>query len=158
MACNKLKKIGGSLDCSSAKSINSCFGGCNSLEKLPKLVGLSNSITDAASAFSGCWKIPEAPLFDTSNVTVIGSMLSGCREITKIPDYDFSSVTGGVNYFAANTYKVKEGILETYNKLLDRGTSITSHTDTFQNCGRDTSQGRAALAQIPQSWGGLAEG
>lgn len=158
IACRKLKKIGGSLDCSSAKSINSCFGGCNSLEKLPELVGLSNSITDAASAFSGCRKIPEVPLFDTSNATTVGSMLSGCCEITKIPDYDLSSVTGGVNYFAANTYKVKEGILETYNKLLDRGASITSHTNTFQNCGRSTSQGRAALAQIPQSWGGLAEG
>lgn len=28
----------------------------------------------------------------------------------------------------------------------------------FKNCGRDTPEGQAALAQIPASWGGLAEG
>ena len=131
---------------------------CNSLEKLPKLVGLSNSITNASSAFSGCLKIPEVPLFDTSNVTAIVSMLSGCREITKIPDYNLSSVTGNVNYFARNTYKVKEGILETYNKFLDRGESITSHIEAFLDCGRDTPEGQIALSQIPESWGGRAEG
>lgn len=153
--CRQLEKIGGSLDLSSAKTINSCFGGCWSLEKLPEFVGSSNSLTDAASAFNSCYKIPEVPLFDTSNVKTANSMISYCREITKIPDYDFSSVTN-VNYFANSCYKVKEGILETYDKFLDRGASITDHTDCFTNCGIDTEEGRAALAQIPASWGGLA--
>ena len=158
MRCTNLKKIGGALDFSSATDIGSCFGGCISLEKLPEFIGLGESnITNVSSVFSGCRKIPEVPLFDTSHATNANSMLSGCYEITKIPDYDFSSVTN-VNFFAKNNYKVKEGILETYNKFLDRGESITSHIETFMDCGRDTPEGQIALSQIPASWGGLAEG
>lgn len=152
--CVNLKKIGGVLDFSNATDIGSCFGGCNSLEKLPEFIGLGDSnITNASSVFGGCRKIPEVPLFDTSHATNLNSMISGCYEITKIPNYDFSSVTS-VNYFAKNTYKVNEGILETYNKFLDRGESITSHIETFLDCGRDTPEGQIALSQIPASWGG----
>lgn len=152
--CVNLKKIGGALDFSSATDIGSCFGGCNSLEKLPEFIGLGESnITNASSVFSGCRKILEVPLFDTSHATNLSSMISGCYEITKIPNYDFSSVTN-VNYFAKNNYKVNKGILETYNKFLDRGESITNHIETFLDCGRDTPEGQAALAQIPASWGG----
>lgn len=155
--CRNLKKIGGSLDCSSATTLSSCFGACNSLEELPEFIGLGTSnITDVSSMFSGCYKLPEVPLFDTSHATTVSSMLSSCYEITEIPNYDFSSVTN-VNSFAQSAYKVKEGILETYDKFLDRGESITSHTNTFLDCGRDTDEGRAALAQIPVSWGGTKE-
>lgn len=154
LQCRNLKKIGGSLDCSSATTLGSCFGACNSLEELPEFIGLGTSnITDVSSMFNGCYKLPEVPLFDTSHATTVSSMLSSCYEITEIPNYDFSSVMN-VNSFAQSTYKVKEGILETYDKFLDRGESIASHTDTFLDCGRDTKEGRAALAQIPTSWGG----
>lgn len=152
--CQNLKEIGGALDFSSATDIGSCFGGCSSLEKLPELIGLGEAnITNISSVFGGCRKIPEVPLFDTSHATNANSMITGCYEITKIPDYDFSSVTF-VRFFAKNCYNVKEGILETYNKFLDRGESITYHEEAFMDCGRDTPEGQAALAQIPASWGG----
>lgn len=154
LRCRNLKKIGGALDFSAATDIGSCFGGCNSLEKLPEFIGLGESnIINASSVFSSCRKIPEVPLFDTSHATNLSSMISGCYEITKIPNYDFSSATN-VNYFARNNYKVNEGILETYNKFLDRGESITNHIETFLDCGRDTPEGQIALSQIPASWGG----
>ena len=49
----------------------------------------------------------------------------------------------------------ESGIYEAY-QVLDAIDDV--HTNCFKNCGIDTEEGRAALAQIPQSWGGLAEG
>ena len=82
-------------------------------------------------------------------------MLRNCYELEEIPDYDFDSVIGDVIEIALSCYKVKTGILEMYNKLVARGSAITDHTDCFKDCGRDTEEGRAALAQIPVSWGGM---
>ena len=154
----KLKSIGGEIDCTSATVCTAMFQSCRSLEHTPVLKNLGSSqITSTYLMFNGCWSLKEVPVFDTSYVTDARNMLSNCRALTEIPDYDFSSVTK-VDYFCSDSYNVKSGIVETYEKFLDRGASITSHTDAFKDCGRDTPQGRAALAQIPQSWGGLAEG
>lgn len=156
-SCAKLKRIG-SIDCSSATSFRSMFSHCHELENVPLLENVElATVTDTASMFSNCYKLKNVPLFDTSDVTDATSMLLSCYAITEIPDYDFSSVTK-VTSFCRNCYHVSKRILETYNKFLDRGSSITAHDTTFDNCGRDTPQGRLALAQIPQSWGGLAEG
>lgn len=153
----KLKSIGGEIDCTSATVCTTMFQSCRSLEHTPVMKSLGSShITSTYLMFSGCWSLKEIPMFDTSNVTDARYMINSCRAITEIPDYDFSSVTK-VDNFCQDSRNVKSGILETYNKLLARGASITNHTDCFLNCGIDTEEGRAALAQIPASWGGLAE-
>lgn len=152
----KLKNIGGEIDCTSATVCTTMFQSCKKLEHLPVLKNLGSShVTSAYLMFNGCSSLKEVPVFDTSYVIDARYMLSSCNALTEIPDYDFSSVTK-VDNFCSYSRDIKSGILETYNKFLGRGASITSHTDCFLNCGINTPQGRAALAQIPQSWGGLA--
>lgn len=154
----KLKSIGGEIDCTSATICTTMYQSCRALEHTPVMKGLGSShITSTYLMFHGCWSLKEIPMFDTSNVTDARYMINSCRAITEIPDYDFSSVTN-VDSFCQDSRNVKSGIIETYNKFLDRGASITSHTQTFLDCGRDTPEGQIALSQIPASWGGLAEG
>lgn len=149
----KLKRIGGEIDCTSATICTTMFQSCRNLEKVVlKNLGSSN-ITSTYLMFRGCYSLKNPPVFDCSNVTDASYMFSDCHALTEIPDYDFSSVTK-VDHFCSNSYSVESGILETYNKFLDRGESITSHIDTFLYCGRDTPEGQIALSQIPASWGG----
>lgn len=51
---------------------------------------------------------------------------------------------------------VKSGQKALYDKLSAIAT-IAFHTDCFKDCGIDTEEGRAELAQIPVSWGGTKE-
>ena len=156
--CKKLKQIGGEIDFSSVTNCTATFNNCYELERIPELVGLgSSNITTMYGAFNGCSRIKEVPLFDSSHMTDARNMFTDCSTITEIPDYDFSSVTK-VGSFCRGCKNVSSGIIETYNKFLDRGASITDHSRTFEDCGINTPKGRIALAQIPQSWGGLAEG
>lgn len=151
----KLKRIGGEIDCTSATICTTMFQSCQKLEQFVlKNLGSSN-VTSTYLMFNGCYSIKKPPVFDTSHVTDARYMLANCLALTEIPDYDFSSVTK-VDYFCGSSYSVERGILETYNKFLDRGASITSHTDCFKDCGRDTPEGQIALSQIPASWGGTA--
>lgn len=156
--CPKLNKIENILDLSNAtgsQSVQGLFAACYSLDHVD-VTGLSGSASLYAT-FNGCRAIKKLPNMDTSAVTDFRSSFSGMRVLEEIPDLDVSSATNVTSMFNS-CYKVKTGILEMYNKLLARGAAITNHTDCFKDCGRDTPQGRAALAQIPQSWGGLAEG
>jgi hypothetical protein len=63
-----------------------------------------------------------------------------------------ANVTRCYNMFS-NCPNVKSGQKALYDKLSAIST-ITNHTDCFKNCGSDTPEGRAELAQIPESWGG----
>lgn len=149
-----LKRIG-SIDVHSGYQFVAMFRGCYELENIPELVGLGNTnITNIYFMFSLCYAIKELPLFDTSHVTNAKGAFRDCYEVTKIPNYDFSSVTN-VEQMLKDNFKIKEGILETYDKLLARGDAITNHADCFTDCGRDTEEGRAQLYQISQDWGGL---
>ena len=156
-ACKHLKKVG-SIDCTNAYAFGSMFSNCNELEEIPELVNIGNTnVTNTSQMFSNCWKVKQLPVFDTSHVTNAKRMLKNCYELESIPNYDFDSVTGDASGIADSCYKVKTGILEAYNKLAARGSAITNHTDCFKDCGRDTEEGRVALAQIPVSWGGTLE-
>jgi surface protein len=156
-ACKHLKKVG-SIDCTNTYSFASMFSNCNELEEIPELANIGNTnVTNASAMFSNCWKLKQLPVFDTSHVTNARRMLRNCYELASIPGYDFDSAVGDVQEIALSCYKVKTGILEAYNKLLARGSAITNHTDCFKDCGRDTEEGRAELAQIPVSWGGTKE-
>lgn len=156
-SCYKLKKIG-SIDCTSGVDFQAMFSACDSLEEVPTLIGIGTaSITTIYQMFSGCTRIKSIPLFDTSHATSIKSAFRGCKSIRDIPNYNFDSVTDCTEVFR-DTLSVHTGITEAYNKLIARGASLAQYSQAFKNCGIDTEEGRAALAQIPQSWGGLAEG
>lgn len=155
-SCYKLKKVG-SIDCTSVVNFQGMFSWCVSLEEVPNLIGIgSASITNLYQMFSNCNSIKAIPLFDTSHATSIRSAFRGCKSIKDIPNYNFDSVTDCREVFR-DTFSVRTGITESYNKLVARGASLTQYSQAFEDCGIDTPEGRAALEQIPQSWGGLAE-
>lgn len=148
--CRKLKKVYGLINIHNGTGCQGVFLQCFELEGLEFSVGSSSRVD---YLFSNCRKLKNLPPIDTSNTTNFLLMMDNCREVETIPDYDVSSAEN-VKQMCRNMYKAKYGILEMYNKLLARGSSITDHTDCFKDCGRDTPEGQAALAQIPASWGG----
>lgn len=158
-SCNKLKHIGIAIDASASTGSADCqavFASCYELDEMP-IINITSSVTGMYATFNACRLAKKLPYMDVSMVTDFRNMCSGMYSLEEIPDLNVSSATNVSSMFK-NCYNVKTGILEMYNKLLARGASITNHTDCFLNCGIDTTEGRAALAQIPQSWGGLAEG
>lgn len=158
--CKKLKRVGIPLDFTSVTGINAAaaFNSCYVLENTP-VTNLTLNVTNLQNFMSNN-RVPTtipANQMDTSKVTSFQSAFSGMRKLQEIPDLDVSSATN-VQAMFKYCYNVKYGILEMYNKLLARGAAITNHTNCFTSCGRDTPEGRAALAQIPASWGGTAAG
>lgn len=152
--CNSLKRILSEIDMTAATNVTAVFNACHSLEKVPTLKNLGNAnVTTTQNMFANCWTIEDAPIFDTSHVTNSKRMFRICKNLKEIKDYDFSSVTNVDGVFE-DCFSVEIGITETYNKFVARGASITTHLDTFKNCGIDTATGAAELAQIPASWGG----
>jgi hypothetical protein len=51
-----------------------------------------------------------------------------------------------------NCYKVESGAYALYQQASTQTTPPSSHSNTFRNCGRDTTTGAAELAQIPSDW------
>lgn len=152
-SCSKLKKIG-SIDCTSGTSFQATFSLCLSLEEIPTLIGIGTaSITTMYQMFNDCRAIKSVPLFDTSHATSIRAAFRGCVSIIDIPNYSFDSVTD-CREFVRDAFSVRTGITEAYDRLVARGASLTAYSRAFENCGRNTPQGRLALAHIPASWGG----
>lgn len=157
--CYKLRQIDNDIDLSSVRgdqAVLALFNGCRQLNRVP-IKNFGSGITSIYYMFSSMRSVEQLPNIDTHNVSNFSNAFSACWSITTIPNYDVSSAIN-VSKMFANCYNAKYGILEMYQKLLARGSSITNHADAFKNCGRDTEEGQAALAQIPASWGGLAEG
>lgn len=159
-SCYNLKQVDIPFDFSSVTQAN-CAGAFNGCRALPKtaFINLTDKVTNLQAFLSANYVTSEIPIdeMDTSNVTSFSRSFENMRTIDKIPDLDVSKATNVERMFRY-CYNVKYGILEMYNKLLARGASITNHANCFTDCGRDTPEGRAALAQIPASWGGTAAG
>ena len=157
--CTELKHIEIPIDASASTGSTDCqatFAGCYNLDEIP-IINITSSVTGMYGTFNACRSAKKIPDIDVSMVTDFRSVCTAMYSLNEIPDLDVSSAVN-VNDMFNNCYNVKTGIIEMYNKLLARGAAITDHTDCFKNCGINTPEGRAALAQIPQSWGGLAEG
>ena len=112
----------------------------------------TSRVTSMKNTFAYC-QIEYMPDFDTSNVTTMHYMFFDCESLKQIRQYNINLVTD-VNSMFTSCRKVQSGIIEMYNNLLTRGSAITNHDKCFQNCGVDTVEGSAELAQIPSSWGG----
>ena len=98
-------------------------------------------------------KAPNLSFEDGANVSSIFARCTRLEELGKL-EGALSGCQSSFD-FAKN---VKYGMLEMYERLSNQDPAITQHGFCFTDCGIDTEEGRAALAQIPQSWGGLAEG
>lgn len=115
--------------------------------------GDTSSVNSMDSMFYYCTSLTSVSLFDTSSVTDMYAMFWGCSSLTSVPLFDVSNVTGMGSMFKDCT-KVESGAFDLYIAVSKTG-KVTSHTNAFENCGRDTTTGLAELNEIPTSWGGL---
>jgi len=160
-------------DTSNVKLMEFMFYHCTSLESVP-LFDTSN-VTDMGYMFNGCTSLTTVPLFHTSNVTDMGYMFYNCTSLTKAPFFFTNKVTNmrgmlmrctslTIVYLYAtsnvtdmsemlfNCTNVRAGALALYNQASTQATPPSSHSQTFFNCGSNTVQGAAELAQIPADW------
>lgn len=100
--------------------------------------------------------IESVPNFDYSACIQFNSFMSRNDDITEIPEMNIEANVTKCNHMFFDCLNIKSGQKALYDKLSAIAT-ITNHTDCFKDCGRDTEEGRAALAQIPVSWGGTME-
>jgi len=90
---------------------------------------------------------------NTTGITNMDSMFRACTSLTSIPLFDTSKVTN-MDYTFERCLKVQSGALALYQHASTQAIPPTNHTDTFSDCGSDTTTGAEELAQIPSSWGG----
>ena len=114
-----------------ATTISRIAENCNGLEYVNNFD--TSKVTDASLAFNNCNKLKNVPLLDTGKMTNVSMMFLYCK-------------------------KVEEGSLALYTRMSSQATPPSNHSDTFYECGKDTTTGAAELAQIPESWGGTAAG
>lgn len=143
-------------DTSKVTSMNQMFAGCVLLTSIPKFN--TSSITDMRNMFSVRFEnykmhISAVPDFDYSKVTLFASFMQNNVGITEIPEMNIEADVTRCDSMFKDCPNVKSGQKALYDKLSAIGT-ITDHTDCFKDCGSDTTEGRAELAQIPESWGG----
>jgi surface protein len=161
---------------SNVTNMNNMFKGCTVLQQVPlyntsKVTNMSgmfsscaittvplfdmNKVTDCSYMFMNAQLLQEVPLFDTSKVTNMNSMFLGCKALTYIPLFDTSKVYSMGSTFSG-CVNVQYGALALYKQASTQATPPHSHSGTFNNCGINTTTGRAEWNQIPYSWGGNA--
>lgn len=137
-------------DTSNVVNMDSMFAGCSAMTAGPSMN--TSNVTSMNAIFINCSAMSYIPTYDTSKVTDMRNMLRGCG-VEVIPSFSADSVTNVVG-FAQNATKVKSGALVMYNKFSSKNPLPTYDNTVFMNCGSDTVEGAAELAQIPESWGG----
>ena len=134
---------------SKATNLQNAFGLNIHLKKAPNID--TSKLNNTNNMFRYCGDLTETPLYDLSNVTSMSGMYMNCNSLTSIPLFDTSKVTNMASAFC-NCYKVQSGASALYNQVLFKKPSVTYHGGTFRNCGRDTAQGSAELAEIISTW------
>ena len=143
--CAKLMRI----DKLEATDLGSAFRGCSHLNS----IGLVNAsgATSLVEMCYGCSGLSDIYVINTESVTNMNAVFRNCGLLRNIPDMSYAAVTT-MNYAFENT-KIASGANALYTQLSSLA-NISSHTNTFTNCGSSTAAGAAELAQIPSSWGG----
>lgn len=139
-------------DTSSVTTMYKMFHNCDSLTSIPLFY--TSRVTNMSGMFYCCLKLPSVPLFDTSSVTDMGGMFYLCSSLTIIPLFNTTKVTSMGGMFRDCT-NVKSGALALYQQASTQTTPPTNHYLTFNNCGTNTQEGAAELAQIPRDWKSL---
>ena len=136
-------------DTSSVTNMRILFRECNSLTTIPLFD--TSSVTNMDGMFYNCSSLTTVPLFNTSSVTNMQDMFYRCKTLTSVPLFDTSSVTNMDGMFY-NCTNVETGALALYQQASTQTNPPPKHTQTFRNCGSDTTTGAAELAQIPEDW------
>jgi len=146
----------------SVDNFGNCFDFCTTLYSVR---GLSfASCHEAYYMFNDCYCLGQygsvGQDFDLTSVWGMPGMFRNCFYMQYLPQFTFNTTGqagyGGMNCekMFENCYKISFGALDLYNTM-STIPGFRYHTDTFKNCGRDTTIGAAELQQIPASWGGL---
>lgn len=141
------------IDTSKATTFAYAFGGCSALTSIPML-DTSNCMY-FPTMFENCSSIEEVPLFDTSKGYGFSGMFAGCSGLKHIPLFATESADDVGNMFDGCTH-VEYGALQLYQQMTSQAHVPSGHSDTFRDCGSQTTNGAAELAQIDSSWGGTA--
>lgn len=168
---NLLEVIDGNT--SGVTNMSSMFYGCTALTAVSLFD--TSGVTNMSYMFYQCTALTTVPLFDTSNVTTMSRMFYGCSSLTSVPLFNTSKVTGmlyvfrdctaltsvplfntskvtNMNYMFQNCTNVVSGALALYRQASSQTKPPKNHTQTFRNCGSNTTTGAAELAQIPSGW------
>ena len=146
--CNLLSSVA-VFDTSTVVDFGYMFDKCTSLSSVP-LFNTSKATT-VRGMFNQCTSLTSVPLFDTSNVEIISYMLWRCTSLNYVPLFNTTKVTN-MDEMLFNCFNVQSGALDLYNQASTQTTAPSSHYGAFRNCGRDTQNGSAELAQIPSDW------
>lgn len=146
-------------DTSSVTNMSTMFSMCSNLETVPLFN--TSKVTDMGYMFDMTqntqseWdkaKLESIPVFDTSSVTGMMGMCKYCGRLKNIPVFNDVSKVKNVYGIFFECRSVETGILSLYNKFSALGLTSYNHTVAFYNCGINTQNGQAELAQIPSDW------
>lgn len=140
-------------------SADHMFDGCAALTAIPAftLKGETPSpmynpgAYDLTAIFRGCASLTSIPVFNTGHVTKFTEMCEGCSSLASIPLMPTDKASN-VDAMFYQCYAVASGALALYTQMSGQARVPSSHIDTFDSCGRDTTTGAAELAQIPSDW------
>lgn len=135
-------------DTSNVTEMQAMFDYCTALSSVPQFN--TSSVTLMNSMFDGCMSLSSIPLLDTSNVTDMSQMCADCSSLSSIPLFNTTKVTNMDAAFAG-CVNVQSGALALYQQASTQA-NVPSHYATFGECGSNTVQGAAELAQIPSDW------
>lgn len=136
--------VGSSINCTNT------FAGCESVKSFNIIM---EGVDSASSMFARCYSLCDINLNKPTSLTQAQNMFRGCVSLSSCPKiWDSASLTnvGGTYYGMLNVSD--DSASTAYTALSAMG--ISDHSDTFTDCGSQTSTGTATLANIPSSWGG----
>lgn len=130
-------------------SMTEAFRNCSSLQYAD--LGNLNNLIGAQYAFENCSALESTNLSNLNNIEAMRSMFMNCTSLTALPTINSDNLTAVRDAFI-NCYNVTGGILDMYNQFTSQDVPPASYTGCFRNCGINTVQGAAELAQIPDDW------
>lgn len=137
-------------DTSSVTDMGQMFEGCsNYLTEVPDYD--TSNVTNFAAMFHNCYCLKTAPNFDTSNAIYLAAMFWNCTALDEVHLYNTSKVQN-VSLMYSGCVNVWSYAHSFYLQMANQATPPAQHTETFKDCGINTSRGRAELSLIPADW------
>ena len=127
------------------------FMSCSNL--LEVLGANTTGVTIMCRMLNSCSALTTVPVFDTSDVNDMLAMFYRDTSLTAVPLFNTSSITEGnsdMSYMFGNCVNVQSGALALYQQVSANPPYFYSYM--FKNCGSNTVNGAAELAQIPDGW------
>lgn len=141
-----------SLDTSDVTSTYMMFEGCSSMTSVPFYD--THNVLSSNRMFYDCHSLVHSPTFNLTKVTDMSYMYTHCSVLSSVPLFNttFTYKTGNMTQAFYNCVNVQQGALALYNRVGNVLTRASAHNGTFRNCGVNTVNGAAELAQIPSDW------